>query len=253
MTSGQSVLSTNTLLTDVSSLTANGGGDCPEYGMIGIRKAIQMINDINYPPVKSRGKHHVIVLTDASAKDDYLYTQVISEAIANADIAIHMFFSGTGCGGSFGNFANVAASTGGTTVNQIDATGFEEFAEHIRSLLGETGGEETNEATCHTFEIGAFVTKFRVLFRTPQPTVTVTKPDGSTLSISIPFSSDFGVYEETSPQAGNYTACVTSGTFRQSITTEESIDMTIDFLERSGMDLLPTAILPVLCKPTQID
>ena len=248
MASGESVHTTNELLTNVNSLYAYGGADCPEYGMRGIRKAIELINDINYPPVKSRGKHHVIVLTDASAKDDHLYTQVISEATANANITIHMFFSGTGCSGSFGNYKNVAASTGGTTVNQINAGGFDQFAKYIRSRLGEETGEETGKAQCHTFDIGTFVIKFTVLFRVLQPTltVTVTKPDASTQSITI--TGDYATYEETSPQAGTYEACVAHGTFTQSVSTEESVNMAIDFLERSGMDLLPTAIPPVLCK-----
>ena len=248
MISGRSVLSIDQLLTDANSLRGNGGFDCSEYGMIGILKAIELINDINYPPVKSRGKHHVIVLTDASAADDYLYSQVINEATANANIAIHMFLSGTGCPG-FGNYTTVAANTGGTTVNQITAAGLEKFAEYISSRLGNTGSRETEKDQCHTFYIGAFVTKFIVLFRTSQSNVTVMKPDGLKEVFSI--SEGFGTYAEISAQAGIYQACVTSGTLRQSIKTEESIDMAIDFIERSGTDLLPTAILPVLCKSAQ--
>ena len=250
LTSGQPVYSTDKLLEDVDALTAHSGGDCPEYGMTGIRKAIELINAIDYAPVKSRGVHHVIVITDASAYDDNLYTQVISEAKADADVTVNMFFSGSGCEDSYGNYVTVATSTGGITINEINTGGFEIFAEFIWSRLGNRGGEETEEALCHNFDIGAFVTKFNVLFKTSQPTVIITEPNGCIRYISVTYG-NYATYEESDPVSGTYQACVSNGTLTQSVTTEETFDMTIDYLERSDTgELLPTAILPVLCKLT---
>ena len=251
------MLSTNELLRNVNSLSAHGGGDCPEYGMTGILKTIELINAIGMfnekdlticDSVRNRGTHHVIVLTDASAKDDYLYTQVINGAKAEADVTIHMFFSGRSCSGSYGNYETVATDTGGVIIDSINSASFEEFAEIIWSRLDTEVSEETGEALCHEFDIGIFVIKFSVLFKTSQPTVTVTRPDGSTEVINV-VSGNFATYKETNPLYGTYRACVATGTFTLSVAIKKGIDMTIDYLERSSRgELLPTAILPVSCK-----
>ena len=55
---------------DVEALHAHGGGDCPELGMEGISRAL----------VPSRENSHVIVLTDASCKDDVKKNDVIKVA-----------------------------------------------------------------------------------------------------------------------------------------------------------------------------
>ena len=55
----------NDLLIDVNRLSASGGGDCPEYGMIGILQAIELIDGIDRDNVQNEGKHNIIVLTDA--------------------------------------------------------------------------------------------------------------------------------------------------------------------------------------------
>ena len=250
------VLSTNMLLQNVNSLSAHGGGDCPEYGMTGILKAIELINaigkqeDLTCHSVKNRGNHHLILLTDAPAKDDYLYSQVISDAKAEADVTIHMFFSGAGCSGSYDNYVTVADETGGVIINAIDSSSFETFAETIWSRLGTKRGKETGEALCHDFDIGVFVIEFSVLFKTYQPTVTITRPDGSTQVVNV-VSGNFATHEETNPQYGTYQACVATGTLTLSVAIKEGIDMTIDYVERSSTgEVLPTTVLPVSCKST---
>ena len=119
------------LLIDVNGLLANGGGDCPEYGMIAILKANELLNGIQSKQAKN-GQHHIIVLTDASAKDNHLYQNVIGNINdeSNVDVTVHFFFSGTGCGEiSFGNYSDIADATDGITVSQIDAASFPSFVE----------------------------------------------------------------------------------------------------------------------------
>ena len=90
----------NDFLTDVNALRAHGGGDCPEYGMTAILQAIELIDGIDRENVQNKGKHNLIVLTDASAKDESLYQQVIANATAQdkLDVTVHFFYSGSGCG-----------------------------------------------------------------------------------------------------------------------------------------------------------
>ena len=66
----------------VDALSATGGGDCPEFGMTGILNALSLANPIS----------NVIVLTDASPKDEDRKEEVINEAIKKEN-SIHFFLS----------------------------------------------------------------------------------------------------------------------------------------------------------------
>ena len=79
------------LLADVNTLSANGGGDCPELGMAGIINAL----DLSFP------EGQLIVLTDASAKDSNRTDEAIQTAF-RLGVRVHFAFSNTGgCGSGY--------------------------------------------------------------------------------------------------------------------------------------------------------
>ena len=245
----------NDLLTDVNELSADGGGDCPEYGMTAILQAIELIDGINRNNVQNEGRHNLIVLTDASAKDDSLYQQVIANATAQdkPDVTVHFFYSGGGCDDGFGHYENIKSATGGYSVTQINAANFEQFAEFIVASYDSGDGSSKRKKrsslnSCQNFQISHLVSRFSCLMETSSSSITITKPDNSTHNIAT-FSNSFGVYKDTNPQPGNWRACVSSGTLQLSLTSSVSLELDIDYLKENEYgDLLPTNQLPYACK-----
>ena len=239
------------LLIDVNGLYADGGGDCPEYGMIAILKANELLNGIQSKQAKD-GQHHIIVLTDASAKDDYLYQDVIGNITdeSNVDVTVHFFFSGTGCPG-FGNYSDIADATDGITVSHIDAASFPSFVEYIESFSDpdvETLSKRSVLTQCNSFIISVFVTSFSTLIKTSQPIVDITEPDG-TLETLTTIGNSFVIYETSNPQPGEWSACVSSGTIEQSISVTVELDLSVEHVKLDAMgQLLPSTELPFACK-----
>ena len=215
--------------------------------MTGILKTIELLDGVR--DVTEQTKHNIIVLTDASARDDNLYQTVINKANSQSgtrrDISVHFFYSGGGCGG-FGHYENIKNATNGFSVNQIDAANFRQFVDFV--LEPQSSKKRSSHDRCQNFDISYFVFKFSSLFETSEREITITKPDGSTETV-ITFSNSFAVYKVTNPQPGQWQACVSSGTLQHSLSVTVDLDLEIDFLERvkSG-DLLPTNTLPFACK-----
>ena len=244
----------NDLLIDVSRLHARGGGDCPEYGMTAILQAIELIDGIDRDNVQNEGKHNIIVLTDASAKDDNLYQQVIANALAQnkPDVTVHFFYSGSGCRDGFGHYEDVKKATGGYSVEQINAANFEQFAEFIATSYDSGNGSKRRKRSslnsCQNFQISYLVSRLSCLIKTSSSSITITKPDNSNHNITT-FSNSFGVYKDANPQPGNWRACVSSGTLQLSLTSSVSLELDIDYLIKNEYgDLLPTNQLPYACK-----
>ena len=243
----------NDLLIDVDNLAANGGGDCPEYGMTAILTTIDLIDGIQDDTVQTFGRHNIIVLTDASAKDDHLYGRAIANANAadKPSVTVHFFYSGGGCGGEgFGHYEDVKNATGGYSVNQINAANFQQFVNFIAGSGSGSGSSKKRSTlnSCQYFIISLFVTQFSNLLETTESTITITKPDNSTESVST-FANSFAVYKVTKPQPGQWQACVTLGTLQQSLSVTVDLDLEIDFLkETENGQLLPTDKIPFMCK-----
>lgn len=245
----------NDLLTDVNNLTAVGGGDCPEYGMTAMLKAMELIDGINTnrDKVQTEGRHNLIVLTDASAKDNSLYQTVSDTANADdkPDVTVHFFYSGNGCSGDgFGNYEDIKEATGGYSVQQINAAKFQQFADFIiGSYDDESRKKRSSPALCQYFQISEFVKRFSSLLETSSSSIVITKPDGSTETIAT-FANSFAVYKVTNPQTGNWKACVTASyTLQHSLSTTVGIDLNIDYLKESeNGELLPTTQFPFACK-----
>ena len=240
----------NDLLTDVDALRAHGGADCPEYGMTAILQAIELIDGIDRYNVQKEGRHNLIVLTDASARDDSLYQQVI--AVANdqdkPDVTVHFFYSGSGCHDGFGHYEDIKNATGGHSVKQIDAENFKAFATFVTGFYDNVRKKRSTLDSCQYFQISRFVSRFSCLIETSSSFIAITKPDNSTHNITS-LSNSFGVYTDTNPQPGSWRACVSSETLQLSVTSSVSLELDIDYLKKNeNSDLLPTNQLPYACK-----
>ena len=107
----------NNFTAAVNNLTASGGGNCPEFGMGGLLLALDQLETLS--PIAA-SLSQIILVTDASAIDDFLYTDVISNATA-LGVVVHELLIRNGCNSSgFGNFATIATATGGIQVDNLD-------------------------------------------------------------------------------------------------------------------------------------
>ena len=251
------VYGVNDLVKDVNALYAHGGGDCPEFGMIAISKIIDLINSVRSSEVDvQQEKHNIIVLTDASAKDDSLYLEVIDKAI-ESDITVHFFFSGGGCSSAmFENYTTVANGTNGITVSQIDGSSFSLFVNYIQYTQDKeavdinpiASKKRSAEGDCTQFSISLFAKSFSTLFKTTHSTVNITKPDLTTESLDV-FGSSFTVYNVENPLPGVWKACVQTGTLTQSLSVSEEIEIQINYvLEDINGETLPTSNFPKKCE-----
>ena len=261
-TGGATVYGTNQLRTDIMALHAHGGADCPEYGMTGTLQAISGITSVNFPSGSSP-LHHIILLTDATAKDDSMYNAVISQA-QQARITIHFFYSGGGCGGGgFANYETVRTATDGIAVTSFaDFSLFGSFIQQYnqqqsfltsssvsrrRRQSNTVGSIFSAYATCHNVSVSIFSRSIAVLVRTTQPNVIITKPDGSTHTLGI--GGDLGLSEETHPQAGTWIFCASPGTLQVAVNAPIELEMSISFT-RSTADgvVLPSSDTPFACE-----
>ena len=156
--------------------------------MIGIFQAIELIDGIDRDNVQIEGKHNIILLTDASARDDSLYQQVIDFANAQdkPNVTVHFFYSGNGCNG-FGHYEDIKIANDGHNVKQIDAANFKAFATFVTSSYDDANSERKESSTpasCQYFQL-YFVSRFSTLVETSRSSVTITKPDSSTQNCNI--------------------------------------------------------------------
>lgn len=258
---GGAVFGTNQLTADINSLRAHGGGDCPEYGMIGILEAIRSIQSVEGLVVPQLGNlHHIIVLTDASAKDDSIYNTVI-RAAADARVTVHFFYSRTGCDGTgFGHYEDIRMRSGGIKVdNFADFDAFGTFIQLYNRVVSQGGGFKKRKrqsgtgnifsepAACHNFDTSLFTPNLAFLVRTTRPSVNITQPDGTNLTLSI--GGELGLFQEENPQAGIWTVCVTSGTLQIAINAPLELQLGLSFTEKtSSGELFPTSDVPAACE-----
>ena len=118
----------------VNAISAHGGGDCPELGMTGILNGLSL---------SSQGGS-IIVLTDASAKDDYRTDEVIQAAF-ELGACVNFIFSRTGCGTSFSNYRRVSQATKGSDFN--DLISFNTLANQTQKTGFRLCVEDTGEST----------------------------------------------------------------------------------------------------------
>ena len=196
----------NDLLTDIAGLYAHGGGDCPEYGITGIVRALELFYNTSYS--SSMDKHNIIVLTDAGAKEEYTSTDLSSLIflLAKSPVKFNFFFSGpNGCGNSYPSYRSIAGLTqvGGIVVEEINENGLDQFIKFV-TLTGTSPTNEKRSAfICETFDIPALVNSFQVLIESNQTEVTVITPDNETITLPT-IGNSFVVYSNAAPQYGSW-------------------------------------------------
>lgn len=207
----------------MNNIYAHGGGDCPELGMTGILNALTLVNPDS----------NVIVLTDASPKDEAKKQQVIDKAneVRNS---VHFFLARDGCG-DFSLYLQVASETQGIVVNQItDFEAFAEFADKVgRFTLEDSESKRKRRAAenCITFTFSIFSQSVAILFSSSSLTITITSP--SEVVDTVTSAGTIATYSIDNPEAGEYTAC-SAVEFEYSLTSATNLDFFVEYINVNG-------------------
>jgi len=216
----------------VDNIVADGGGDCPEYGMIGILNALSL----------SDTDSNVIVLTDAGAKDAHRQGEVITRA-NELRVSVHFFLSSSGCG-DFTPYRQVASATDGIVVNQIDDfEAFAEFADRVGRFSLESFDERSRKKrqtsnTCVTFTISIFIKSLSILFSLNNFTVYITSPPGIVEGVSA--NGTIATYNKEDPDIGDYNMCSMTS-FEYSISTIFDLDFFVEYHYNGSIVVEPPA------------
>jgi hypothetical protein len=179
----------NTFKSIISGLQAEGGGDCPELAMTGLAAALDVVDE----------GASVFLFTDAEAKDADLADAVIANANSlNVNIYSFKFDSDCDDSGSLRKrqdpladevYGAVSLATGGQYHSLPRPQ-----ANNITGLLGPVTKTNTvyilkiadNICTTKTygFPTDAELSEFSVSLRGVNISITIVKPDGSTLDLS---------------------------------------------------------------------
>ena len=224
----------------INEINANGGGDCPEYGMTGIFRTLDV----------AAGNSNVIVLTDASAKDFNMKDDVIDKA-TKKEISVH-FFLGGHCFGYNPDYEDVANATHGIVVDHLES--LDDFVRFIRkyncSKYGDNDihncstksgnkGKRQTPQNCFTFTASAFTKSIDVLFLSISTgsVITVTDPAGSIHTIKAQRS--IFTYHNEDPLAGKYKIC-SARAFKYSLSTKSYLDFFIEYDVNTSRTSLPS-------------
>lgn len=181
---------------DVGSLSAFGGGDCPELAISGILDALEVME----------GPADLFIMTDAVAKDFDLAPTAIEIAV-NKRVSFHVFKFDSNCddGSATKRDANglerrvdstanrqyslLATSTGGTyhSLPVSDAGSISSLLDTLtlsesNNVLKLAG--TLNETTSFDIPVDSKMTEFSISLRGAGVTLSLTKPDGSALDES---------------------------------------------------------------------
>ena len=232
----------------ISSLSARGGGDCPEYAMSGIAQAVELT-----------GKGgNVFVYTDAAAKDIGLATKV-ADAVLRKGIKVHTTIFPGRCSTQSGY--DLLSSVSGGKVFSLEEDEAGAITDIIGDLVrsnsvdilyvsepspfggGESGGGGSSDgykkrdSAPKSFPIPVDSTLKDVTFSISGPqSLSLTQPDGKPLSLSAP-----GV---SSAKLSNGTlisiATPTSGIWKAIVTPPSTDDD-----KKSGFSLTVSGVSPL--------
>ncbi len=234
---------------NVRALTANGGGDIPEYSLDGMLKGLQFQYMDDYGTVLDvmvEGSQ-MIVLTDAPSKNEVLESTVI-EFANRIGVCIHCFVVDN-YGTDDGLYQRVAEGTSGQLVTPFSNWDIANFASSYRTSpcnyeIKEKRRKRSATAPalkCHSFH----VSKLSILFRfsgESLSSVTLTRPSGTI--IVVPLNAGVAVHSERNPESGEWLACLISGTLEFSVDQDYSFDATIGYLKKTSSGNLVASISP---------
>ena len=191
----------------VSNLTADSGGDKPEYCMGGILEALRASRTINgsYLPLYSEASQ-MIVITDAPAKDASLLSNV-TKIIRHTRVTVHFILASESVS-SYSPYHSIANISGGLVLNSTF-----EISKVIQTLASFASQRTSNTPiinasllrnkrsteNCYTFGVSLFISQFSALFLL---NISLTYPNGTTTQISGP-----NTFTVESPDAGRWAVC----------------------------------------------
>ena len=228
--------------TAVNALSANGGGDCPEFGMAGLILALDQISAL---PTLAASLSQVILVTDASSLEDFRSTEVINRAVA-LGVPIHELLIRAGCGVNFGSLPAIATATGGIQVNSL--ADFNVITNFVQATLVAGGfagdGMFSLALSSHMVTVSKFASVLQVLIRTSQLQVNITRPNGMAEFVTV--SGTLVFFEDDNPLSGDWTFSVASGTLEIAVNAPILLDF---FVSHVIDDPDSAGILPA-CEPT---
>ncbi|KIW41723.1 uncharacterized protein PV06_07253 [Exophiala oligosperma] len=214
--------------TGINSLYASGGGDCPELALTGMLDAMDVMD----------GPANLFVMTDASAKDADLSSQVISTAL-DKRINLHIFKFDSGCddedtstkkrslakrvdSASNEVYGLLASSTGGayyslprdqasSISNSLDVLTLSE-ANAIFRISDTFNG---TSSVSYVLPVDSMMSEFSVSLRGAGFTMSVIQPDGSTLgsnstSVTRTTVADGQFLDVQNPDSGDWKVVIVS-------------------------------------------
>eukprot|EP00731_Ephydatia_muelleri_P005592 Em0002g1768a len=216
----------------VSNLTADSGGDEPEYCMGGILEALRASRTINVSGVSYKinfysEASHMIVITDATAKDASLLSNV-TKKVSSIGVKVHFILASESVS-SYSPYQSIAKISGGvvlTSTFEISKV-IQTLASFASQLTGITPVINTtllrnkrSMDNCNTFGVSLFTSQISALFLL---NVSLTYPNGTTTQIPGP-----NTFTVNSPDAGRWAVCSAGQVY---YTTQTVVHFAVTFLD----------------------
>ena len=231
----------------VSNLTADSGGDEPEYCMGGILEAFRASrtgisdNGISYNINFYSEASQIIVITDATAKDASLLSNV-TEIVRHTRVKVHFILASESVS-SYPPYQSIATISGGLVINstfEIDKV-IQTLAFSASKRTGNTPiinasllRNKRSAENCNIFGISLFTSQISALF---MQNISLTYPNGTTTQIPGP-----NTFTVESPDAGQWAVCSAGQVY---CPTQTVMHYTVTFLD-SKFSISEN--LPSVCK-----
>ncbi|KAF3937947.1 Hemicentin-1 [Dactylella cylindrospora] len=194
----------------IEAVFADGGGDCPELSITGMRQAVAALG----------GGGPLFMFTDADASDAYLNETLIEEANAKGIKIITAVFGECEVGGreiykeisqkTLGQYFEATPDTAGTIIRLVDAIGTSSSVDLYRAVgnLGEAEIKRRGTAA-HEVDVDSTMNQVAFSLSATSASLGITKPDGTPINEGdtgvIYTKVDAGTFVTVdNPQSGKY-------------------------------------------------
>ncbi|KAL5505263.1 hypothetical protein EMCRGX_G006667 [Ephydatia muelleri] len=217
----------------VSNLTADSGGDEPEYCMGGILEAMRASRTINvsgnsYNINFYSEASQMIVITDATAKDASLLSNVMNK-VSSTGVKVHFILASESVS-SYSPYQSIAKISGGLVLNRSTfeiSKVIQTLASFAIQLTGVTPviiatliRNKSSVENCYTFGVSLFTSQISALF---MQNLLLTYPNGTTTQIPGP-----NTFTVNSPDAGRWAVCSAGQVY---YSTQTVVHFAVTFLD----------------------
>ena len=222
----------------VAALQATGGGDFPEYALYAMLQGLRFQDIYSIDLMTARSQ--MIVLTDATSKQEGLVNDVINDAI-NRNVCIHIFATDRAL--SDGIYRRIANETHGILHTQWDIVSFARAHNEKRcKYLEDLRKKRTAillENPCEHFIVSRLAALLKLSIETQNgATVTLTRPHRMISTFQI-VSDNFGLFTEKHPVSGHWSACTNIGGIQVNVHVTYIMDMTPVYLSNGRSSIAP--------------